>query len=403
MSADVQRPSSLRVFQNEKAFWSLTTVVVGSVALFKGLRYPNSWAATQAQVDYSFGFVKRGLFGAMIGTPLQLWHYQRFAGVSLLLLAALLCLLSALARKSGLCSQPDGRVAVAVFAASYVVTYLASLDGYLDIPLALLTVGLLMTRSLRLRLVLALPVFAIALLTHEMFLFVFLPVIVLSCVLQARLDEGRADTKLAYGGTAAIVIGAVAMTFVIAWRAPMDVAKVRAMSQLIQSRIDFTPQQEFFDVLSRSAGANIQVMVSKFGTLTWWATQVMAAVIFAPTILVLFFVMRQMLREKQKHSRINFAYCLVAALAPLSMNFFGWDLPRWQALTGLTTFLVLCVVSMHSGEVDLPSTPGLSRMAFLVIALSMASGGLLMGSYAKWYPLFWNNSFFPQKTLVVTT
>jgi len=65
------------------------------MAVLKGLRRPSMWAATQAQLDYSHGFIKRGLLGAVYG-PLGGDHYGRLSwifaaelGVFLLLLGLL--------------------------------------------------------------------------------------------------------------------------------------------------------------------------------------------------------------------------------------------------------------------------------------------------------------------------
>ncbi len=279
----------LRLFQDEKASWTLTAFVLGFVSLMKGLQAPSYWAATQGQVDYSLGFVKRGLFGAALGRPLELWHYGRFAVVSFALLGTLMLLYVAFVRKSGLYAQPAGRVTIAIFAASYVATFFSSLNGYLDIPLACLTLAVLLVRDLRLRVALTMPVLCVALLVHEMFLFVFLPVILLSFLLQGARERKR----FAYVSMGAILVVSLAITCAVALRAPMGAVKAKALEQMIQSRVDFVPQQEVFDVLVRSAKDNAVMMLGHMAEFQWWAKQIICAVAFGPTTFVLLYVIRR--------------------------------------------------------------------------------------------------------------
>ena len=51
---------------DEGRAWLLPTVVMAAVALLKGARMPNTWAATAALIDYRHGLIKRGL---EIGEP----------------------------------------------------------------------------------------------------------------------------------------------------------------------------------------------------------------------------------------------------------------------------------------------------------------------------------------------
>ena len=56
------------MFSPNRRFWSFATVLFGAISIFKGIRMPTRWAATQALANYDHGFVKRGLMGATLGT-----------------------------------------------------------------------------------------------------------------------------------------------------------------------------------------------------------------------------------------------------------------------------------------------------------------------------------------------
>ncbi len=81
-------------------FWCLVAVVVSSLSLFKGIRLPSRYAATQAQIDYSQGIVKRGFFGQWVYIPLGLGHYALFTVFSFALLALFFVFIIVLALRS---------------------------------------------------------------------------------------------------------------------------------------------------------------------------------------------------------------------------------------------------------------------------------------------------------------
>ena len=67
--------------------------VLATISVAKAIRLPTYKAATQAQVDYSFGLIKRGMFGACFARPLHLEIYSRFAIFSWALLGLAVVLL----------------------------------------------------------------------------------------------------------------------------------------------------------------------------------------------------------------------------------------------------------------------------------------------------------------------
>src|SRR5579871_1528497 len=63
--------------------WTTLTIAVAIIAALKGVRLPSLWAATQLQLDYSAGFLKRGAMGSLfhlLHIPIE--RYWVSAGVS---------------------------------------------------------------------------------------------------------------------------------------------------------------------------------------------------------------------------------------------------------------------------------------------------------------------------------
>ncbi len=365
--------------QDDSKFWNSLAFVVTLLALFKGFRLPNTWAATQAQVGYSRGFVKRGLFGTLIAQPLHLGSYVVFSCFSAALLLVLFVVFVVLVRSAGLRERCGSAFPAAVFGASYSTTYLAHLDGYLDVPLAALTIALLCIRNAKQRALVALPVTVLAVLTHELFLVVFFPVVLLSFALQALSLPERAARRRALPSIVALAVVALGTTTFTAMHSSADRQTARALEADIQRRVDFPVRPDFFEVFTRSAGDNLRIMLGYTHNHGWREAQLGCALILLPTGALLLGITWCLLEQSSiSHARLAFLFCLAASLAPLAMNLLGWDVGRWYALAGLNCFLtLLCVCQFVPGN-SLPEYSAFVRAAILVIAISMASGGFLM-------------------------
>ena len=367
------------LLQNDSRFWNSFAFVVTLLAALKGFRLPNGWAATQAQVGYSRGFVKRGLFGALFARPLHLGSYVVFTWFSAALLLVLFAVIVVLIRSARLRERCGSAFPAAVFGASYSTTYLAHLDGYLDVPLAALTVALLLIRDRKQRALVALPVTVLAVLTHELFLVVFFPVVLLSFALQAlSLPEPSARRK-ALPGIAVLAVIALGTTMLTATHSSADRQTARALEADVQKHVDFPIRPDFFEVFTRSAGDNLRIMLAYIHNRGWRQAQLGCTLLLLPTGALLLGIARCLLeRSSIYHARLAFFFCVAASLAPLAMNLLRWDVGRWYALAGLNCFLtLLCVCQFVPGD-PLPEYPAFVRAAVLVIAISMASGGFLM-------------------------
>lgn len=360
-------------------WWIATSAAVGCVALCKTLQPPVRWAATQAQVDYRFGLVKRGLFGAVFTRPLHLQHFERFALFSFALLGILLALIVWFVVRSGLMQRVRTFEVGALFFSSYAITYLAELNGYFDIPLAIIAVALLLIRNPVRRLLWSLPWVAVALMTHELFLIIFLPVVLLSFLLQSVAAEGETLTK---GLKKAGVLGlfAVAVTLAMALRPSLTAVQAEMLQGQIQQSVDFDLDDRFFPVMTRSFGDNLREMKVYETSAGWWKYHVISLFIIFPTVLLLLLLTRQVLRSAGVDTRGWIGYCTVAAaLSPLLMNLLGCDAGRWASLTILTSFLVLLSACYYTQGAGVALSPGFRQAVLLVTMLNMASGGMLFG------------------------
>jgi len=368
-------PTSLKAALGQ-GFWSWTAVGLGIIALAKGIREPNAWAYTQAQLDYSTGLIRRGFFGATLGHLLQLNLNGHFAVVSTALLLGLMLLLVLLARSSKLMERMPAGELLAVYASSYSVSYLAHLNGYSDIPLALLCVGTLFMRRTGWRLAAAICATVIGILIHEQFFFAFLPLLAISVLFGAATGKTAAERRMAcIGGALLFVLGLCMVTY-FARHAAVSDAQIQQLKQSMAGKADQPLDPELFKVMAFSQQKNMDTMMSVWRRPTYLLGQVEGLLLFAPTAAVLSWATLLLLRRwmPEKH-RWLYAGVLLAMLAPLSLHLVGWDKYRWDELVCLNAFLMLLLVSRLAGGVTIQLPMRLRQACLLVMLLNMASGG----------------------------
>jgi hypothetical protein len=361
---------------NDPRFWRWLTLGVGLLAFGKGIRLPNAWSYTQAQMDYSVGFMRRGLFGEVLGHALQLNRYTNFAIVSTLLLLLLYGALALLAHRSRLAARTPPGELLAVYASSYSVTYLAHLNGYMDSPLALLCVAPLFVRSTGWRLAAAAVCATLGILVHEQFIFCYLPVLVISVLLGAEGSKSVGERRLAWAGAALLLLLGLGMTGLLGRYASITVAQEQQLSRSAAARADQPISADVFDVLPRTTHENFEIMKTVWVRPTFIPAQVESLLLFGPTAGVLvwgtFVVLR---RWRPGASRWVYAAVVVGTLAPLSLNLVGWDKNRWNEMMALNALLLLLVVCMRFGDEPIRLPVGLRRACLAVMLLNMASGG----------------------------
>jgi hypothetical protein len=361
---------------SERRFWGWTAVGLGALAFGKGIREPNSWSYTQAQLDYSAGFMRRGLFGAALGHTLELDRYGHFAAVSTALLLLLFAALALLARSSKLAERTPPGELLAVFASSYSVSYLAHVNGYYDIPLALLCVLPLFVRSTGRRLAAAAVATTLGILIHEQFFFAFLPVLVVSVLFGAATAKSTGERRLAWvGGVLLAVLGLGLMTCMVL-HGPISPAQADTLWQSMARTTDHPLMPVVVKMLPLTARENLDNMRGVWRRSAYLPAQVESLLLFGPTAAVLSWATLLLLRRwKPGRHRWLYAGVLLATLAPLSLHLVGWDRSRWNELLSLNAFLLLLMVSRLVGGEPVRFPVRLRRACLLVMLLNMASGG----------------------------
>jgi hypothetical protein len=369
--------------EQQRRYWFFIAALAGALSLLKGLRLPNRWAATQAQIDYSQGFVKRGFFGQYVAGPLSLGHYARFAAVSFGLLALLYVLVVMLAVKSRLAERLGGAEMFAVFCGCYGISTMANTVGYFDVVLGVLAVAVLFVRNAWARLAVALVVIALGLLIHEMFLFVFVPILALSFFAQGASTKNKG--VIAAG--VVVLLFSVLVTWRIAHSLSLTLAQVDTMRTHLAGRVDFDVRQDALDVLSRSEAINRIGMIRYFKSVDWPVKQFTSVLLFGPTVVVLLMAARKLLRAANADAWMLWAATL-AVFGPILMHALAWDVGRFNGLLCWTAFLVLLVVVRFYDGPAIESGVKQQRVAAVVLLLSLASGGLLMWRQDKMFPYY---------------
>lgn len=379
------------VVSDDGRFLRACAVLLGLVALLKGIRMPNAWSATQAQLDYRHGLIRRALFGQLTRS-FHLDHYARFAVFSLLVLAVTIVLLVRFAQSSGVSTRVGNGAATAIFFSSFAFTYLGNLTGYLDVIQLSIAAALLLIRAPMLRLAFALPLCVACVLMHEGFLLLFLPILLFSFFTDWL--GGCASKGMAVLAAGTIAVLCFVSTVVVAAHRSMTQQSAFDLQKEMAARVDFTLAPEFFAVLGRSTGDNLRYMFTSY-THSFYllVLQLSSLIIFAPVLAALLFFGRRLLRTELQGRQMTVAWVafVMAACAPLLMYPIGLDVARWDAYACISAFLALALVARALPRARVEGTPVLFRITVLILALNMACGENLLDVAApNSYPFLYN-------------
>jgi hypothetical protein len=368
----------------------LSAVLFAVIAVLKGLRLPSLWAATQVSLDYRAGFIKRGFLGQILsGLRIHAAHYDVFVTVSAALFVGFIAFLASWVRTNEARRIAGGSV-VAVFAASFTLTYMAHLIGYLDIPSAALAIAVILMSASRIYLPAAMVAGVLGVLIHENYVLTFLPATLLPAFL-LRAAPGRSTFRsfLPIGAVVA-VIGIIVL--LVALGAPMTAQQVGKLQATMAATADFQPRADFFAVLTRSARANVLIMMSTMTHGSWWLAQANAFAAFMPTAAFFLWITLRIINtcHASLDRRLVKAAAIVASLCPLSLQIVGWDIYRWYALATFDCFLVMTIVCRLYGAqalVPLENETAIRNVAILLIGVNLATGtGLFDGYRVDTYP-----------------
>ena len=371
----------------ENIFIRSCALVFGVLAVFRGAGLPLAWSATQAQVDYRAGFVKRGLFGQVFTRTLHLQYYWRFTLFSYVLLAFALSLFIWLVLKSGVLERVEDGSAVLVFSSSFAVTFLCHLVGYFDVVHLLLVLALLLIRNSTVRFLSAVPVCVVCILIHEAFLLTLLPVLCFSFfadVLERRLT---AKTAMCYAASLSVLSAGLCV-----WAAgsrTKNPAAIQTLQQQICYQVDFPIQPEFFEVYRKSLADNIRATVHMHLTGQETGAEVSSWIVFGPVIIFLLYYVRKFCEVigDPVIRRLCFRLSVAAVCGPLAMQLLGWDIGRWYMLATIVAFLLLVLLTRAMPGSVFPLRPFIPKLSLLIVGLNMAGGDMMMSNnYPNPYP-----------------
>jgi len=378
--------------RGERRFWLWTAVGLGAIAFGKGIREPNAWSYTQAQLDYSAGFMRGGLFGTVLGHWLGLNQYAHFAVVSTVLLLLLYGALALLARSSKLAERTPPGELLAVYASSYSVSYLAHVNGYFDVPLALLCVGPLIVRSTGWRVLAAVGSTVVGILIHEQFFFAFLPLLIVSVLFGVATAKTSVERRVAWGGGILLAVVGVSMLLYCARYGTVSEVQGDRIRQSVEQKADYPVNALMLTEMSVSPHENMKIMRSQWNRSTYIPGQAESLLMFAPTAAVLLWATLVLLRRwRPGRYRWIYAGVLFGTLAPLSLHLMGWDKSRWNELLSLNAFVLLLVVSQQMGNERVRLPVRLRRACLVVMLLNMATGGAMLDDrHIRPFPLLRN-------------
>ncbi len=354
----------------------IVPLLVGLLATLKTLRLPNGWATTQSLVDYSQGFVKRGLLGAVY----RLLHWTGYGALQRAMLGELLVmlvLLFALGVRSRVGRWCGNALVPAVFLGSYALSFLVHMVGYTDVLNTAICAGLLLVRRPGVRFLLAVPLCTAAVLMHENFLLTQFPVVLFSFVLEALAGQGNAARRGGWVRGGSLCALMVALTVLVSTEGLVTPEKAERLHQAALQHTDLDLHPFVFTVLSRDLAGNI-ALTAVARTEQWWvrANWVSFANI-APAALLLLRVGYRMLRAQAmaRDTRVLlYAAGLVAAVCPLSIHLLGFDAPRWNCLCLLNVYLILCAMAQRLAPAATPAPLAERHLTVLVVAIGMISG-----------------------------
>jgi hypothetical protein len=307
--------------------WALLAMLLISfLSYYKGYNpVIQGWGQPYWVVNYSHGLIKRGLLGQVFSFLFHADDLNRhWAAVLVLHSATALSLLAALLLWVRECRADRVLVAVvALFATSQFAPTLAYLTGYLDVYLyTMFLVGALLCVYERYLVTALLGL--IGPFIHESFLFVWLPLVIL------LFGEGSAP-RTVVGRTGVVGTAVVATAVVYVLHSQDAAVAVMAAAPLDQGIKDGMLQNQFSQTITsllrimrdhyRNNLRNVAVSWVFFGL---------------PTATLLWVYLRGRMLDAQRRVLI-----LLAALSPLSILIFAWDLSRF--LVG-ATFSALVVV-----------------------------------------------------------
>ena len=346
MSAPTDTSKTPRIFSSyfsdEARFNRLLLVFGGITAVLKGVRLPYVWAATQAQIDYRYGFLRRGLFGEICRQlHLPIWRYGIFTAISFLVVGCVLALLAWCVRRSGLDAAGLGAF-TALIAGSFCISSLVNTVGYFELPMAILVLLTILIPNPRLQLAAVVLSGVAGVLVHEIYALTYLPISLVGPVCWASEQDSQHVrwTRWISVGCAALVPWLT--IFFILNHAQLTMAQAGVLKRVIHARVDFQLDDPMLNVLAVTSRESLQAMQTYLRAGAWWVEEALGLLAFLPTTC---FFLAIALREAARLGRVVKTWLVLATFSPLLLNIIAYDRYRWLALMTLNAMLAAITIS----------------------------------------------------------
>jgi hypothetical protein len=386
--------------------------VVFSLSVIKGLRMPNLWAATHMTFNYSQGFIRRGLFGQVLrifGED-HSYHYRFLALCAAILLVLAGTGLFMLLRRMLASDRGDRglQAAVLVLGASPGVVFLAHETGYLDyaglvaVPAFILWASRSRKRFLIFHVAAALSI--VLALIHESMIVMFFPAMLFTmiCHVATRGAGQPRRTRLVLAAHVVLATSiALAASLVAGSLGSRSPELLRALQESVARHADFPLRGDAFDAIRHSWRENLLVIIPRhFSHPTNYNYLLTGLVVALPGLAFLGTYGVRLLGRLDTSRRLRWVLTgafLTATVAPLLLNFVGWDSARWNAVAFMASFYCLGSLRLYfhppTPDVDARPTrvdePWMLTFAAVAIVTGLCSnysGFLFDDNVVRWFP-----------------
>jgi hypothetical protein len=410
-SADPSAPPERVAPEPPGVHFAVLTAFVFAVAVSKGLRLPSTWAATHMTFNYSQGFIRRGLFGQV----LRLFGETRSVRYNVLFLCAAILFVAAaiglglLIRRMRAGDRGDRGLAAAilVLATSPGITFLVHEIGYLDyVGLAAVPFFLLWAARSQRRFAVfyvAIPLSVVLALIHEAMVVMFAPALVFALACHAVARGAALPRRTQVLLVVHVVLAALAALLAASLVGTLgngSAEQLRALQESIARRANFPLRGDAFDAVQRSLRDNLLVVLPRHWKYPVNRNYLITSLgVTLPGLAFLAAYGVRLLRRLDLTRRaraILIGLLLVATVAPLLLNFIGWDSARWNAIAFMACFFCLASIRLFLVPPAASQDAGhrvADRLTLTWAALAMVAGlctsyyGFLFdGKVVQWFP-----------------
>ena len=241
----------------------IVSCIILILTIFRGIRFPNIWSYSHFLFDYEFGFMRRGLIGAVLDLfqSRTLHSYDFFVLISGLIFCANMLLL-AWSFKDLIASKNLNLIAVVIiFASSSGIIFLAHNIGYADHLGLLITLITLRIKGFKEKLLFATPALFITMLVHEAILVLFFPVIFMSMLLHLKaLSSATKQHYWLLAGFSALML----LSFFLIGNSTIDASQSQAMYAQENTKTAIPLRADAFALLHETGIKTLHLMFQKW-------------------------------------------------------------------------------------------------------------------------------------------